>query len=62
MRKKAARSAAVVLAAAMTVGILAGCGVKDREMKRHLTVQKMEPVLKTIRKGSRRSYDSDSGI
>ena len=30
MRKKAARSAAVVLAAAMTVGILAGCGSKGQ--------------------------------
>ncbi len=30
MRKKAARSAAVVLAAAMTVGLLAGCGSKGQ--------------------------------
>ena len=30
MRKKAARSAAVVLAAAMVVGTLAGCGAKDQ--------------------------------
>ena len=51
MRKKAARSAAVVLAAAMTVGILPGCGSKGQGNEETSNRTEDGPVIKDQSEG-----------